>query len=512
MGDADMTLGAWSLKDVLEHIGFLENSLVAFILTDAAGTVIDCNPRVRDIFGVSREDLLGSVLFDDEWRVSDEAGSPLAPLEQPHRVALVTGEARQSVVTGFTLPDGRRRWLSVNVYPVSVEDTVIGVVTSYFDQTDRVVRDATMSMVSEVSRYVSFATDEADAQRHLCRYLVDEAGYALAWIALALPGEEYEVEYAFAAGETDYLQAGMVSWSGTKANGLGPAGTCLRTGRVQVVSDLVNRSLYAPWRERAREFGLRSSVAIPFHPGGQRACLSVYSRHVDAFSPPVTHALQVMAREVEFGITHIRSMNQVAGALDGILAALARITEARDPYTAGHQSKVGGLSAAIAAHMGIDAPTVELIRQAGDVHDVGKTAIASEILTKPGRLTPLEYQMVQRHARFGYDILAEANLPWPIADVALQHHERINGSGYPQGLAASEIILPARIVAVADVIEAMTNHRPYRSELGLERALDEVHSRAGELYDTDVVKNCVAIFEAGFSFASPRPLGTLGDG
>lgn len=512
MGDTETPLSAWSLKDVLEHIGFLENSLVAFVLTDAAGTVIDCNPRVNAIFGIDRDDLLATSVFDATWQVSDESGAGLAALDQPHRVVFASGEALQNVVTGFTLPDGRRRWLSVNAYPVRVNGDVIGTVTSYFDQTDRVVHDHTMSIVTEVSRYVTQATDEADAQRHLCHHLVEEAGYPLAWIARALPGEGYEVDYAFAAGETDYLQAGLVSWSGANANGLGPVGTCLRTGRVQVIGDLVNQALYAPWRKRARDFGLRSSVAIPFHPGGQRACLSVYSRHVDAFPPTVIRALEAVAREVEFGISHIRSMNQVAGALDGILAALSRITETRDPYTAGHQSKVGSLSAAIAAHMGIDAPTVELIRQAGDVHDVGKTAIASEILTKPGRLTPLEYQMVQRHAQFGYDILAEAKLPWPIADVALQHHERINGSGYPQGLSASEIILPARIVAVADVIEAMTNHRPYRSELGLERALDEVHSQAGQLYDVEVVKNCVAIFEAGFTFASPGQVGAFGDG
>jgi HD domain/GAF domain len=455
--------------------------------------------------------LLGTTLFDGAWHPCDEKGTPLAPADQPHRVAMATGEARQGVVTGITLPDGRRRWYSVNVYPVRVDGEVIGVVTSYFDQSDRVMRESTMSIVTEISRFIALATDEADAQRYLCHHLVDEAGYELAWIAVALPGEDYAVDVAFAAGETDYLQAGMVSWSGSNANGLGPVGTCLRTGRPQVIGDLVNQALYAPWRDRARSFGLRSSAAIPFSPGGQRACLSVYSRYVDAFPEPVMRALESITREVEFGITHIHSMNQVAGALDGILAALSRITEARDPYTAGHQSKVGSLSAAIAAHMGIDAPTVELIRQAGDVHDVGKTAIASEILTKPGRLTALEYQMVQRHAKFGYDILAEAKLPWPIADVALQHHERVDGSGYPQGLSASEIILPARIVAVADVIEAMTNHRPYRSELGLERALDEVNSKAGQLYDAEVVKNCMAIFDAGFTFASPGEPSAYGD-
>jgi hypothetical protein len=496
----DFSFDGWSLTRALEHIRFLDNSIVAFVLTDLTGTVIDCSGRVSDILGVEREAFLGTRLFSDSWEARDEAGDSISLTDLPHMAALRTGLMAQNVPLGLVLPDGRQRWFGVNAYPIRVGGEVVGAVTTYLDHTATRMHEHSMSVVTRVNHLVTLAIDEADAQRQLCHYLVDEAGYALAWIAVALPGEEHAVEFPFAAGETDYLQANLISWSESKPSGLGPAGTCLRTGRVQVVDDLVSGSLYEPWRERARQFNLASTVAIPFRPGGERACLSVYSRHVGAFPDSVVRGLEAVAREMEYGIAHIRSMNQVAGALDGTLAAIARITETRDPYTAGHQSKVGRLSAAIAAHMGIDEATTELIRQAGDVHDVGKTAIASEILTKPGRLTPLEFRMVQRHAQFGADILAEAKLPWPIVDVALQHHERMNGSGYPQALQGSDIILPARIVAVADVIEAMTNHRPYRSELGLEKALEEVTSHAGQLYDADVVHHCLATFEAGFAF------------
>jgi HD-GYP domain-containing protein (c-di-GMP phosphodiesterase class II) len=185
------------------------------------------------------------------------------------------------------------------------------------------------------------------------------------------------------------------------------------------------------------------------------------------------------------------------------------MTENRDPYTAGHQIHVGALgsslAAAIATECGLDLKMIELIRQSGDVHDIGKIAVPSEILTKPGRLSPLEFEMVKQHTLAGYDILSRASLPWPIAEVAVQHHERLDGSGYPNGLPGDQIILPARIIAVADVVEAMSQHRPYRPGLGIDKALAEVTEGAGTRFDADVVKCCLAVFEAGFTFeAGPR--------
>jgi HD-GYP domain-containing protein (c-di-GMP phosphodiesterase class II) len=158
---------------------------------------------------------------------------------------------------------------------------------------------------------------------------------------------------------------------------------------------------------------------------------------------------------------------------------------------------------AIATQYGLDIKMIELIRQSGDVHDIGKIAVPSEILTKPSRLSPLEFEMVKLHTVVGYEILSKASLPWPIAEVALQHHERLDGSGYPYGIPGGEIILPARIIAVADVVEAMTQHRPYRPGLGLDKALAEVSAGAGTLFDADVVESCIAVFEAGFTFANP---------
>jgi HD-GYP domain-containing protein (c-di-GMP phosphodiesterase class II) len=301
----------------------------------------------------------------------------------------------------------------------------------------------------------------------------------------------------------------MSSWSGLKESGRGPVGTALRTGVTQVVNDMAMQSLTKSWRERAAQFGLGSCIAIPFTPGGRRAVLAIYDWHAFTFDEVTVQGLEAIAREAEFGVGHVHSMSQLAAALDGTLAALGQMTENRDPYTAGHQIHVGALgsslAAAIATECGLDLKMIELIRQSGDVHDIGKIAVPSEILTKPGRLSPLEFEMVKQHTLAGYDILSRASLPWPIAEVALQHHERLDGSGYPNGLLGDQIILPARIIAVADVVEAMTQHRPYRPGLGIDKALAEVTEGAGTRFDADVVKCCLAVFEAGFTFeAGPR--------
>ena len=325
-------------------------------------------------------------------------------------------------------------------------------------------------------------------------------GYELASIIFAADGEETDLDLAFAAGAIDYFRGDMAEWPRTNAGGPGPVRTALRTGETQIVHDLAGST--SPWRERTAQFGLNSAVAIPFTPAGQEAVLAVYDRHVFAFDEATVKGMEVIAREIEFAVAHVRSVANLKQALEATLSSLGHMTETRDPYTAGHQTRVGSLGAAIATHLGLDANMIELIRQSGDVHDIGKIAIPSEILTRPGRLSALEYDMVKTHTTVGFAILSKASLPWPIADVALSHHERLDGSGYPSGLLGSEIILPARIIAVADVVEAMTQHRPYRPALGLNLALAEVAKGAGTLFDREVVESCRAVFESGFTFES----------
>ena len=181
----------------------------------------------------------------------------------------------------------------------------------------------------------------------------------------------------------------------------------------------------------------------------------------------------------------------------GTIAAIAATIEARDPYTAGHQRRVAAIADAIANELGLDDNQREGIRLAAAIHDIGKIGVPAEILTRPGELRPEEHALLRIHPLTGYEIIAGIEFPWPIADMVLQHHERLDGSGYPNGLHNDEIILGARILAVADTVEAMTNHRPYRAALGFDAALAEMQSGRGIRYDADVVDACLGLADHG---------------
>ena len=189
-----------------------------------------------------------------------------------------------------------------------------------------------------------------------------------------------------------------------------------------------------------------------------------------------------------------RYVEQLKVAFMSTVEVATIISEMRDPYTAGHERRVAEIAVAIGAELGFDEDRQQGLQVAGHLHDVGKISIPSEILSKPGRLSAIEYQLVQGHARSSYDVLRGVAFPWPVAQVALQHHERMDGSGYPQGLKGESIMFEARIVAVADVVEAMSSHRPYRPGLGIEVALTEIERGSGVLYDVDVAVACLRLF------------------
>jgi putative nucleotidyltransferase with HDIG domain len=180
---------------------------------------------------------------------------------------------------------------------------------------------------------------------------------------------------------------------------------------------------------------------------------------------------------------------------------MSRMVESRDPYTAGHERRVAELAAAIGGDMGMAGADLEAMRLAGTIHDIGKIAVPAEILSKPGRLSELQFSLIQAHPTTGFEILADVDFGRPVAEMVLQHHERLDGSGYPRALAGADILPEARILAVADVVEAMSSHRPYRAALGMEAALAEIRAHAGVKYDAEVVASCVRLFEEhGFEF------------
>jgi PAS domain S-box-containing protein/putative nucleotidyltransferase with HDIG domain len=189
------------------------------------------------------------------------------------------------------------------------------------------------------------------------------------------------------------------------------------------------------------------------------------------------------------------SWDQLHQALEGTIQAMALTIEIRDPYTAGHQRRVSRLSCAMAREMGLPGEQIEGLRVAGDIHDIGKIYVPAEILSKPGQITAIEYGIIKTHPQVGFDILKTIKFPWPVAQIVLQHHERQDGSGYPLGLAGEAILMESRILGVADIVEAMSSHRPYRPAQGIDKALEEIIQNKGRFYDTDVVESCVKLFE-----------------
>ena len=173
--------------------------------------------------------------------------------------------------------------------------------------------------------------------------------------------------------------------------------------------------------------------------------------------------------------------------------------ETRDPYTAGHQRRVADLARSIATEMNLSVDQIDGIRMAAAIHDLGKISVPAEILSKPTKLTALEFSLIKTHSQSGHDILQDIDFPWPIARMVLEHHERMNGSGYPNGLTGDNLLLESRIMAVADVVESMASHRPYRPSLGIEAALEEIEKNRGVLYDTGAVDACLRVFrEKGY--------------
>ncbi len=203
---------------------------------------------------------------------------------------------------------------------------------------------------------------------------------------------------------------------------------------------------------------------------------------------------------VEKQNTIISNAGKLDKALDGSIELAMKLSSLRDPYTSGHEERVSLIAREIGMLMGLDKDVLRGLAEGGKLHDIGKFVVPVEILSKPGKLNEFEYQLIQTHSQEGYKVLKGIDFPWPIAEMALQHHERLDGSGYPYGIKGNEIILEARILAVADVMEAMSSHRPYRAALGVEKALAELESGRGAIYDADAVDACIKLFrEQGFT-------------
>ena len=262
-------------------------------------------------------------------------------------------------------------------------------------------------------------------------------------------------------------------------------------------------------RNRCIHAGFRSIALVPIRAGEEiLGLLHLADRRTDRFTAESTGFFEGIGVSIGVALQHQRGRESLAESahelheqLRDTVQALGAIIGLRDPYTAAHERRVAALAAAIALEMGLGEEAREGLAFAAEVHDIGKIGVPAEILSKPGALTEVEYALIKQHPQAGRELLAAIRFRQPVAEIVGQHQERLDGSGYPDGLRGEEILLEARILAVADVVEAMASHRPYRASLGLEAALAEVRGGAGTRYDGDVVAACERVFAQGFAFS-----------
>jgi PAS domain S-box-containing protein len=368
-----------------------------------------------------------------------------------------------------------------------------------------------LKTLSNGNSVVIHAVSEENLLRKMCEVVV-EAGYLMAWVGFTVQDAPRSVTPMACAGAgEEYLAEAALSWADTE-RGRGPVGRSIRTGVPQMANAILSDPSMAPWREQALKNGYASSVALPLaDQAGVFGVLNIYAGEPDAFDAEEVMLLQDLAGDLAYGIANLRAdvERKTAGemvrrSLEGTIGAIGATMESRDPYTAGHQRRVAELAAAMALEMGLPAQVVEGVHFGALIHDLGKIQVPAEILSKPSHLTKLEFELIKTHPQAGYDIVKDIEFPWPVAQMVHHHHERLDGSGYPQGLKGDEIALEARILAVADVVEAMSSHRPYRPGLGIDAALKEIGEQRGKTLDPDAVDACARLFrEKGFAFKTP---------
>ncbi|MCK5262183.1 MAG: PAS domain S-box protein [Gammaproteobacteria bacterium] len=360
------------------------------------------------------------------------------------------------------------------------------------------------------------ATDEKALIQQVCNILAAHGDFSVVWVGLS--GADGTVEHTTTAThlenrETiDKLTTLNTNWQ--LEDGPYPGGEAVKSGQIQIIHDFDTDATYSSYRQKIVDLGCPSHVALPLQNQGESlGLLMVYSDKVNVFNQQQTDLLEELSNDLAYGIASLRMQierNRMGERLERNLLqtvqAIARTLETRDPYTAGHQRRVSELAVAIAGEMELSEQIIAGIRFGSIIHDIGKIHIPAEILSRPGRLTDMEFGIIKSHPQVGYDIIREIDFPWPVADIVHQHHERLDGSGYPQGLKEDEITLEAKIVAVADVVEAMSSHRPYRPGLGIERALEEIKMNREKFYDPDVADICIELFSSNrFSFSDSNP-------
>ena len=480
-----------------------------FAIDCATGIVADANPAAVALMGYSRAELIGMHITE----LHPEAERELVRVEFSKAMLRHTPysdfhiKRKNCCTTPVTI------WLSEKL-EVAGRSMVIGEFRDNSQGKEREYRLAAQNWALSAFSIAALALGRAHSAKGLvqsiCEGITLQSRYVLAWIGVAEDNPGKEIRIAASAGSAiGYLDGMHLSWAEDTPWGQSPTGVCIRTDTLQITGDTETSPAFEPWRERARQFGIRSSFSTPLRiEGGWHGALVVYATRPNAFEAAPIEVFQHLAEQIVHGIealeqkqlldaerlSHEETQKQLSEALAASVAAIVTAMEMRDPHTAGHQGRVAEIAVAIGKEMGWSTERLLGLRMAAMVHDIGKISIPAEILTKPTRLSAGEWALIHEHPESGYSILKDIPFTWPIAEIVREHHEKLDGSGYPRGLKGDEILPEAKVLAVADIVEAMASDRPYRAALGLEAALAEIERLAGTQLDAEAVRVCTALF------------------
>ncbi len=479
---------------------------VAIYQPDAACetfTFKSVNQAAERIDQVRREELLGKNLEQVFPGVRD-----LGLLEVFQRVC--RGGSPERLPAALYRDERISGWRENFVYGLDSGE----IVAVYDDVSERVERETQIKRLNGALRTLSacnmalvHARSEEELFQSVCRHIVETGGYLLAWVEYPDEGE----------GNTPHFGAHFGAHFGDEAAFLRHADLAREPGHADhCLTAIAQRERLPKFCNKLHglpdcgfdilhEAGVGAILALPLcHSETFYGALTVYAVEEDAFGAAEIKLAEELAGDLAFGIAMLRTRAErdqgnanLRQVLEQTIAAIALTLEKRDPYTAGHQLRVAEIATAIATEMGLPPQQVEGIHFGSLIHDIGKIAVPAEILAKPAKLSGIEYMMIQTHSEVGFDIVKDIPFPWPVAQMVYQHHERMDGSGYPRQLKGEEIMLEARILAVADVLEAMAAHRPYRAALGMEAALKELERGRGTAFDPVVVDACLRWRERG---------------
>jgi len=492
-------LGNWDLDLVNNELRW----------SDEVYRIFEIDPSV---FTTTYEAFLDAIHPDDR-----------AMVDQAYRES-VKHHTSYDIVHRLLMPDGRVKYINEcceTIYgadgqPLRSVGTVQDITSRREAEIALQLAYRALKTLSGCNAILVRATDEPRLLDDICRLIVDTGGYRGAWVGFSDDQlQQYLRPVASAGIDRDFIDALEFDMSDTSED-QGPATRAFASGEPQVVQDIASDAGYSARRAATLLRGIASTIALPLNERGVPfGVLKVYAAEREAFDDEEVALLKELAEDLAFGIVTLRTRFEhqrleaaehenaarLQRALLGTIQAVALTVEKRDPYTAGHQQKVARLAVAIARELGWPEDKIEGVRLGAIIHDIGKIYVPSEILNRPGKLSDLESDIIRRHPQVGFDIVKDVEFPWPVAQIILQHHERLDGSGYPQQLSGDQIIPEARVLAVADVVEAMASHRPYRPAYGIDAGLDEVVHNRGTLFDANVVDACLRVFhERGFSF------------